>query len=252
MKAIKSNNVLRVAALVPARSGSEGLVDKNGRNFAGEPLLMRTLKLAKELSGVDLILFSSDSEKYLRMAESLDGITLRKRPSRISESSTPMSAVIRDACEYIQSLGRGDFDLLLLLDVTNPLRTREIVERALDVAMGLKDSYDGVVAISKPHFNPAWVTVLSDRNGVITRWQKEGSTYTSRQQAPEIFRMNGLYYIWRFEKALRLQDPWLEGGKYLGCEESDHQGISIDTIEDFQVAETLYAGGFVSGEESRI
>lgn len=230
--------------VIPARSGSIGIPDKNVRPFGGRPLVLWTLELASSFNALSDTLFSSDSELYLELArDNLPDLLLRNRPKGLAAPDTPMSKVIVDACEYAEgALGRR-YKWVLLLDVTNPLRTARHVETALGLASNPKTNVDGFVSVSKPHFNPAWVTVKFEENGQISRWYGPGAKFTSRQEAPTLYRMNGIFYMWTFEFAKKMIDPWLERGRFEGVEVEDHQSISIDTEIDFRVAETLFKSG---------
>ena len=235
-----TSNSKKVLFVIPARSGSTGLPGKNIRKFHGRPLMLWTLELAAKFLDIADIVVSSDSDEYLSIASEWREVVLRKRPDRLATSETPMSLVIQDACHHVVNQRKVSYEWVVLLDVTNPLRTYEDVRLAIENLDAACSAVSGVVSISRPHFNPAWVTVSMDSGGAITRWNKAGSAFTGRQQAPELFRMNGVFYCWRFEIARNLVDPWLEQGNYLGVEVDDHRGISIDTDIDFKVAEMLF------------
>lgn len=235
----------KLLVIVPARGGSEGMPNKNIEPFDGVPLLTRTLSLATSLEIRKKVVFTSDSDQYLAVAEQVPGVQNLKRPDQLATSLTPMSLVIKHACDEV-SEEEDTYDSVLLLDVTNPLRTAAQVIRAVKSLRAAEPAVDGILSVSEPHFNPAWVTVTMGEDMKVTRWNSQGSAFTSRQQAPKLFRMNGLYYIWRFDVAANLEDPWLEKGNYLGIVEPDHQGISIDTEEDFRVAEAVYRAGLFS------
>lgn len=230
----------KVLFIIPVRSGSTGLPGKNVLPFHGRPLMSWTVELAvKFLDKADVVV-SSDADDYLSIAAEWQEVILRKRPKHLATSATPMSMVIQDACRFVENARKVSYEWVVLLDVTNPLRTHQDIELALDKLRAAGSEVSGVISISKPHFNPAWVTVAMRAEGDITRWNKAGSAFTGRQQAPELFRMNGVFYCWRFKVARNLSDPWLEQGTYLGAEVDDHRAISIDTEIDFKVAELLY------------
>ena len=63
---IKKNNVLVV---IPARSGSKGIKNKNIKIIKGKPLFFHTIDYAKKSKIVDNIILSTDSKKYAKMAE---------------------------------------------------------------------------------------------------------------------------------------------------------------------------------------
>ena len=55
----------KVVCIIPARSGSKGIKNKNIKNFKKKPLIFYTIDFAKKLNFVDKIIFSTDSKKYL-------------------------------------------------------------------------------------------------------------------------------------------------------------------------------------------
>ena len=55
-------------AIVPSRSGSKRFKNKNIYNFLNKPLFFHSINFAKKLSFVDKIIFSTDSEKYIKIA----------------------------------------------------------------------------------------------------------------------------------------------------------------------------------------
>ena len=57
-------------AIIPARSGSKGLKNKNIRELNGKPLLAYSIEVAKASSLFDEIMVSTDSEKYAEISKS--------------------------------------------------------------------------------------------------------------------------------------------------------------------------------------
>ena len=60
---------MKVIALIPARSGSKRVPNKNIRWLKGKPLMVWTIEVAKACEGVDEVWVSTDSETYARMAK---------------------------------------------------------------------------------------------------------------------------------------------------------------------------------------
>ena len=55
-------------AIIPARSGSKGVKDKNIRNLCGKPLMAYTIEAALQSSKFEEVMVSTDSEKYAAIA----------------------------------------------------------------------------------------------------------------------------------------------------------------------------------------
>ena len=231
-------------ALVPARSGSKGFPGKNVEPFLGLPLLDWSLKAGEMIPSVRTTVLSSDSEEYRDRTQHFSKAVGLIRPVELSLDYSPMSGVISHAAQAFRDKGA---EFLLLLDPTSPIRNPSEIEKVLDT-LRKSPQFVGAVSISVPHFNLRWVGVSKDSSGQITRGFPEGARFTSRQQVPPIWRMNGTFYIWRFSYALTITDPWLEGGPHLGIEIPEERAFSIDTKREFNMAQILVKSGLLEWE----
>lgn len=228
-------------AIVPARRGSKGFPGKNLEPFLGRPLIDWSLVVAESCSSVGLSLLSSDSDEYRRRAQFFPKARPLERPAEYATDSAPMSVVISHATKSVDA---SDYEFVLLLDPTSPLRNPDEIEGALRKLRKQPDAV-GAVSISEPDFNARWVGVEIDDAGNLARAFPGGSSYVSRQQVPPLWRMNGAFYIWRSSFAMEISDPWLEKGPHLGIETPESRSFSIDTQREFEVAETLVLSGLV-------
>ena len=65
------------------------LKNKNIYNFLNKPLFFHSINFAKKLSFVDKIIFSTDSEKYIKIAKKYNNIIIHKR-KKFSSSDVAM------------------------------------------------------------------------------------------------------------------------------------------------------------------
>lgn len=231
-------------AVVPARAGSKGLPGKNLRPFLGRPLLDWSLLVAELCPSIGVTILSSDSEDYRTRANNFSKAEALARPSELATDNAPMSGVIAHATQTQRS---RDFEFVVLLDPTSPIRNPQEVEDAIDDLRKAPDAV-GAVSISEPEFNLRWVGVDRGPSGHIKRAFDGGSSYASRQEVPRLWRMNGTFYIWRKSFALELSDPWLEKGPHLGIDTPEERAFSIDTQSEFDSAEVLISSGLISWE----
>ena len=56
-----------VWAVIPARSGSKGLKNKNIKKFKNKPLFSHSVRSAINSNQIDKVIFSSDSKKYISL-----------------------------------------------------------------------------------------------------------------------------------------------------------------------------------------
>lgn len=228
---------MKILAVIPARGGSQGLPGKNIRPLAGLPLIAHSIKLAKLCPEVTRCVVSTDSEEIAAIARAHGAEVPFLRPAALAQSDTPMWPVLQHALEQA---GAG-CHALLLLDPTSPTRLPEDVAAAARRLEGKPDA-DGVVSVSKPEFNPVWHTVV-DRDGWMADLM-DGSRFNSRQQAPSVFRINGLLYLWR-AAFVRTAPSWREKGRNLMLEVPELRAVSIDDLEQFRKTEALIQAGLI-------
>jgi N-acylneuraminate cytidylyltransferase len=230
-----------VLAVIPAREGSQGLPGKNVRPFAGLPLIAHSIRLAKMCPEIDRCVVSTDSEEIARVAREQGGDVPFLRPPELATSDTPLWPVLRHALESVEK-GDGPYRYLMLLDPTSPTRLPEHVAESVR-RMNANPQADGIIAVSKPDFNPVWHGVI-EKDGWMTDFAGEGARIQRRQDTPPFFRINGLLYLWRTE-VVRTRASWREGTKLLLLETPEDRAFSIDTLDQFRRAEVLVQSGLL-------
>lgn len=228
----------RVVALIPARSGSKGLPQKNIRPFLGKPLLAWSIIHALSSGYVQDCFVSTDNQHYLDVSIKYGAKRLPLRAQNLAADSTPIWDVIRDFHQKTL-IKSAQYDFLVLLEPTSPLRRIEDLRDCIEL-LNMNPSWSGVVSVSKPHFNPIWVSVTVQKdNKLISRWIEDSGKYTRRQQVPDLLRMNGLLYVWRMDFIETCKNSWLENGLHGSYETPEWRSLSIDTEMDFRIAEMI-------------
>ena len=130
----------KIIAIVPARQGSKGLAKKNIINFLGKPLLAWSIEAALQSKYVDKIIVSTDSTEIAGVGEKFGADIPFIRPSYLSEDSSTSVDVIFHAIEFMSEKLGENFDFVILLEPTSPLRTSEDVYLALEKLIGSPDA----------------------------------------------------------------------------------------------------------------
>ena len=130
----------KIIAIVPARQGSKGLAKKNIINFLGKPLLAWSIEAALQSNYVDRIIVSTDSTEIAGVGEKFGADIPFIRPSYLSEDSSTSVDVICHAIEFMSEKLGENFDFVILLEPTSPLRTSEDVDLALEKLIGSPDA----------------------------------------------------------------------------------------------------------------
>lgn len=120
---------MRVLALIPARSGSKGVKDKNIRNFRGKPLMAHTIESALSSGVCDEVFVCTDSEKYASIAKKWGASVPFLRSERSARDESKSIECVIEALERYKESGK-EFDTLILLQPTSPLRNAEHIKEA--------------------------------------------------------------------------------------------------------------------------
>lgn len=127
-----------VYGLVPARSGSKGLPDKNILPINGHPLLAYSIAFGLRL-GIDRVLVSTDSEAYAEIARSY-GAECPYLRGPVASSDTAMEEdILQDLQDNLPGLGIPMPDIWLRLKPTNPFRSLANAQKAIDLLQQRED-----------------------------------------------------------------------------------------------------------------
>lgn len=228
-----------ILAVIPARGGSKGLPGKNIRPLAGLPLVAHSLHLATLCPEIARCIVSTDDAAIRDVARVHGGDVPFVRPEELAQDDTPMMPVLQHALREIERIDRRSYGSVLLLDPTSPGRLPDDVTRAAAM-LEADPQARGVIACSRPTFNPFWVGVVE--NGAYLAPAFAGN-YTRRQDVPTFLRVNGALYLWRrdfVERAASWRDE-----PHLALEIPEARAFSIDDLYEFQVAEQLLASGLI-------
>lgn len=233
---------LRILAIVPARGGSKGLPGKNIRPFAGLPLIAHSLRCAKLAQSLARVIVSTDSEEIADVARQYGGDVPFLRPKELATDTSPLLPVLAHALRTIEEQEGSDYDAVLLLDPTSPARLPAEIDRASEMLSKAPEA-DGVVACSRPDFNPFWVGCVSEQ-GVLRAAFDGAADFSRRQQVPTFYRINGSLYLLRRQFLIAGATHVLHG-RMLLLETPELRAMAIDDNTQFQVAELLVREGIV-------
>lgn len=225
---------LKVIALIPARSGSKRLPGKNLKTLGGIPLIAWSIKVALGSGCFDRVIVSTDSEEIKSVALEYGAEVPFIRSGELSSDTASSSAVALDALEQMAGMG-DEFDVLVLLQPTSPYRTvmsiREVVASFLDKAL------EGVISVSPSKDTPQ-LSLYINEDGLMEPIAGWAEFQKRSQELREAWTVNGSIYAVRVEK-LKADHKFTFPGVKCFKMFSDIEGIDIDTLEDFNRAETL-------------
>ncbi|WP_294376385.1 cytidylyltransferase domain-containing protein [uncultured Clostridium sp.] len=221
-----------VVAIIPARSGSKGLKDKNIKELNGKPLMAYTIEAALKSNVFKDVIVSTDSEKYKQIAEKYGAWVPFLRTAELSQDSSTTNDVIDDLIIRLKAIGR-QYDILMILQPTSPLRNENHIKEALRFFYE-KDA-NCVVSMCECEHSPILTKKLDDSKSLdgFLNDLKE----TRRQEFGKYYRLNGAIYILKEDYFLKYKNYYKKKSYAFIMEKS--KSVDIDDINDFKYAEFI-------------
>lgn len=220
-------------AIIPARSGSKGLKDKNVKELAGKPLLAYSIESALESGVFDKVFVSTDSARYAEIAIRYGADASFLRSSENSGDKADSWSVVREVLDRLKEQGEN-YDEIMLLQATSPLREANDIIYAVNLLHERKGN--AVISVTECDHSPIWCNTLPpDKNmDHFIRREYEG---LPRQELPIYYRFNGAIYLVTAQE-LNKKDQMFVAGCYAYVMPQE-RSIDIDTALDFIIAETI-------------
>ena len=232
--------------LIPARSGSKSIPNKNTTLLSGEPLLSWTAKVAIDSHLSKNVVLSTDSNEIAQLGKEMGLNVPFIRPKDLAQDRTLQLDVIKHAVEVLSENFNMNFDSIMLLQPTSPFRSRESVIKSYNYFC--KYNVDTLITISDiSKFAPstkylAEKSLLPDlfQLELLSDEKQKQNRGTLRQDFEQVWWRNGSVYI--FKTRTLLNSNSLYGGKTIGMPTNSVESINIDTPEDLALAKIIARG----------
>ena len=181
---------MKTLYLIPARGGSKGIPHKNIRPLCGLPLIGYSINVAREFADDRDICLSTDDPEIAETARKM-GLDVRcMRPDSLATDKSGSYEVMLHALDFYHNRG-VDYDRLVLLQPTSPMRTADDVRRALELST---PAIAMVVTVKEAESNPYYNCFEEGDDGFLQISKGDG-TFTRRQDAPKAWEYNGAVYV---------------------------------------------------------
>lgn len=220
----------KTLAIIPARSGSKGLKDKNIKMMNGKPMIAYTIEAAQNSKIFEDIIISTDSEKYAEIAKKYGGSVPYLRDKKLANDNAKSSDVILDILNRVEK----KYDSFIMLQPTSPLRTEKNIIEAYK--MYLEKKANSVVSVCEMEHSPLWANILNEERRMDS-FLKGIDVNKNRQELETYYRINGALYIANVEYFKKYQNFYYKDSyAYVMKKENS---IDIDDELDFKIAEYL-------------
>lgn len=229
-------NNRKVVAIIPARGGSKGIPGKNLYKVHGKSLVELAVELAKSHHEIDEVYVSTDCEDIYSLSRKLGVSTPTLRPKHLATDESKTSDVIRNLVET--GILKKE-DILLLLQPTSPLRSRENLFDVVEAFSKEKPSaVVSVCEVSEPH--PYKVQTIE--NGFLSSFMGSNSS-VPRQSLPSVYRLNGAFYLINVSSVLE-EDTFVPK-RSLPYLMEEINSINLDSKMDLLLLDTIIKEGLI-------
>jgi CMP-N,N'-diacetyllegionaminic acid synthase len=223
----------RILAVVPARGGSKGVPLKNLHPLQGIPLIAHVGRVVQDVPAIDRALVSTDHPAIAAEAERAGLAAPFLRPAALSGDVVSDFQVLEHALAAAETLDGVMYDVVLMLQPTSPLRRPAHVCAVLDKLVN--EDWDAVwtVSVTDLKYHPLKQLALG-AGGAMSYFDPAGARIVARQQLQPVYHRNGVAYA--FTRGCLLEQGTIMGARSAAVV-LDEPMVSIDTFEDFRLAE---------------
>lgn len=233
-----------IVGLIPARSGSKRVPDKNIRLLAGHPLMAYTIAAALESEIFSEVIVSTDSEQYANIARYYGADVPFLRPPKLAGDVSPDIEWVEYTLKRLREIGR-EYDCFSILRPTNPFRLPDTVQRAWQAFLG-EDGVDSLRAVESCQQHPGkmWVVQGKRMMPFLPLGTPELPWHSSPYQSlPEVYVQNAsLEIAWA---RVVFEERTIAGTVLMPFITKDFEGFDVNNSYDWNLAEHLVSNGDV-------
>ncbi len=226
-------------ALIPARSGSERVPQKNIRRLARHPLIAYAIASARQAGVFDRVVCSTDSTEIAEVASRYGAEVPFLRPAELATATSPDIEWLTDTLERLDTR----YDLFAIVRATNPFRGPDVLRRGLDQLLATPEA-DSIRAVElvKQHPGKMWIVEGKTMRPLLDQSHLEVAWHAGQYQAlPEVYVQNSALEI-AWTRVIS-QTGTREGRVVAPFFTRGYEGFNVDDEEDWARAQALVKSG---------
>ena len=230
--------MFKILCLIPARSGSKGIPNKNIKNFKGKPLLAWSIEQARESTYNMRIVVSTDSLEYKSIAEKYGAEVPFLRPEKISKDLSNDYEFINHALSWLEKYEHYKPDIILQLRPTQPCRKVRDIDKCLDLFIQNYNAYDSLRTVVEYEKSPYKMYKIKDKNLIPLYKELNGVSEPfnqCRQILPKTYLHNGYIDI---IKVKIIKDGKISGEKIYPFVMEKNDTIDMPKMSNHRTAES--------------
>lgn len=226
---------MEVLAIIPARAGSKGVLDKNIKFLAGYPLLAWSIKACLISTSITRTILSTDSKEYAKCGE-VYGVEIPfLRPKEISQDQSTDFEFINHALNFLSDTESYSPDLVVHIRPTTPLRDPMIIDSAVRLMESNYMDFTSMRSIQEMS-ESAYKSFEILESRLVTSFNLEPSldfSNKARQLYPKTYSANG--YVDVLKPTFIRKNGKIHGDSVYPF--ITPHVVEVDTTEDFEFIE---------------
>jgi CMP-N-acetylneuraminic acid synthetase len=232
---------LNIVALIPCRSGSKGIINKNIKLYKGIPLFAHSIKIALQSQYINEVYVSSDSEEYNNIALQYGAKITPLRSKEISDDLSPDIDTFIHFLNMYKNMNLEIPDIIIHLRPTYPNRTLKLLNSTIEYFLNNYDNYDSLRTVVLIKKSPYKMYYIENNNLIpfIKEYKELNEPYNqARQNFPETYLHNGCIDI--VKSNIIINSNLLSGKNILPYIMDENELNDIDDIFDFNISENNF------------
>jgi len=228
----------KIYAIIPARSGSKGVKNKNIANIGGIPMIAHTIKSALSSNYIDRVIVSTDSKEYADISRSFGAEVPFLRPSNISKDFSTDIDFFLHLIKWLENNENYCPEYLVHLRPTTPIRDKKVIDSAIKNFIG--SGYSALRSIHKmSHTSYKSFEIEDNKLKMINSNNFDiEKTTLPRQSFPSTYDANGYIDI---VKKSNIVSGFIHGSKVMPF--LTKKTYEVDEIEDLEYIKYLFKIG---------
>lgn len=218
--------------IIPARSGSIRIKDKNIYKINNEPMIAHTIKLLIDTNIFSRVIVSTDAKKIANVALKYGAEVPFLRSKKLSNSKSTIKDTIMDAIKKLKSY---DCAIHFVVYPTAILIEKKDLDEALRM---LKKNTKANMVLAVVENNSFYRTFISKKkNEIVWKWEKYQNKMS--QDLPKTFNDSGTFFLFKTKSYLKHKS--LLNHPLLFYEIDKYKGIDVNTKNDLFLLKLAYA-----------
>jgi CMP-N,N'-diacetyllegionaminic acid synthase len=235
---------MKILVLIPARGGSKRIPGKNIRPLGGQPLIVWSIDVVRDIPEICDILVSTDDSEIAGVAKKSKALVPWLRPEKLSTDNASSVDVCLHGLNWYEEKN-GKVDGLMLLQPTSPFRSSDTILRGIELFRLHQQC--SVIGISAVESHPMWCFKVEGET--MSPFIEDGGLNMRSQDLPPAYVVNGAFYLITPDKLRKLKSFYNENMVPLVID-APEENLDIDTEWDWKLAEAIFQTSCLNPSDS--